>query len=122
MAAEPLRRPRWGHQTSLFQLRTFAFWVFASLLVLGGLASVGIQDAFAEISPAGWLLSWGLLLVYAIPVFLIVYFLDLYEREPVSLVAGALLWGALVAPLLAGIGNVGWGLFIARIADPGFAS
>ena len=122
MAAEELRRPRWGHQTSLFQLRTFAFWLFAALLGLGGLATVGIQDAFREISAAGWALSWGLLLAYAIPVFAVVYLLDLYEREPVSLVLGGLLWGALVAPLFAAIGNTGWGLFIARVTPPAFAS
>jgi RsiW-degrading membrane proteinase PrsW (M82 family) len=93
-----------------------------ALLVLGGIASVAIQDSFRAISASGWLLSWGLLLLYAIPVFAIVYLLDLYEREPLSLVIGALLWGALVAPLFASIGNSGWGLLIARVADPGFAS
>ena len=42
-------------------------------------------------------MSWLLLLLYLVPVFTVVYLLDAYEREPLSLVVGALLWGAVAA-------------------------
>ncbi len=77
---------------------------------------------FRNISPSGWILSWVLLAVYALPVFLAVYFLDLYEREPLSLVVGALLWGAIAATSMAGIANQGWGSVVARVSGPAFAS
>jgi RsiW-degrading membrane proteinase PrsW (M82 family) len=105
----------------LFQLRTFAFWSFAALMAGGGIVSIQLQGRFADISPAGWVLSWGLLALYAVPVFALIYLLDLYEREPISLIAGALLWGAFVAPILSGIANEGWGLVIARAGGPEFA-
>jgi hypothetical protein len=43
-------------------------------------------------SPSGWALSWLLLLLYLVPVFAVVYLLDAYEREPLSLG----LWGVAV--------------------------
>jgi hypothetical protein len=55
-------------------------------------------------------------------VFLAVYFLDLYEHEPLSLVFGALVWGAVAATTMAGIGNEGWGLVVARVGGPEFAA
>ena len=48
--------------------------------------------------------------------------LDLYEREPLSLLVAAFLWGAVAATTLAGIANVGWGLVVARLGGPAFAS
>jgi RsiW-degrading membrane proteinase PrsW (M82 family) len=116
-----IRGPRWGHTTSLFQVRTFAFWVFAALLAGAGMISIQLQGRFADIALAGWLLSWGLLLLYAVPVFALIYVLDLYEREPVSLILGALLWGAFVAPIASGIANDGWGLVIAKVGGAEFA-
>ncbi len=118
---EPIRR-RWGHKTTLFQVRQPAFWLYVALLLGTGLFTVSQQSVFRRISPSGWVLSWVLLLVYALPVFLAVYFLDLYEREPLSLVIGSLLWGAVAATTLAGLANVGWGLVIARVGGPEFAS
>jgi protease PrsW len=121
-ARPALRRPRWGHQTSLFQIGQPAFWLFLVLLLLTGILTVAEQSIFRRIAPGGWALSWVLLLIYALPVFLVVYFLDLYEREPISLVIGALLWGAVAAPALAGLANDGWGLVVARLGGPEFAS
>ena len=63
-----------------------------------------------------------MLALYALPVFLVVYFLDLYEREPLSLVAAALVWGAVAATTLSAIGNLGWGLTVARVGGPEFAA
>jgi RsiW-degrading membrane proteinase PrsW (M82 family) len=62
------------------------------------------------------------MLVYALPVLIVVYVLDLYEREPLSLVVGALLWGATAATSLAALGNDGWGLVVARVGGPAFAA
>lgn len=62
------------------------------------------------------------MLLYIIPVALIVRWLDLYEREPRSLVIGAVVWGAAIATLFSGVGNLLWGSVIARVAGPEFAS
>jgi RsiW-degrading membrane proteinase PrsW (M82 family) len=101
-------RPRWGHKKSLWQPREPAFWFFALLLLAGIVASLILQAAFAQISPDGLALSWFLMLIYAVPMFLLIYFLDLYEREPLSLVFGALLWGAFTATALSIISSSGW--------------
>jgi RsiW-degrading membrane proteinase PrsW (M82 family) len=118
----PSRRPRWGHRTSLFQFRQPAFYLFALLIVLTGWFTVIQQSVFRQVAPEGWVLSWLLLLLYALPVFLVVYFLDLYEREPLSLVIGAFLWGALAATTLAVLANIGWGAVIAQSLDPEVAA
>jgi RsiW-degrading membrane proteinase PrsW (M82 family) len=112
------RRPRWGYQTSLWQIRQPAFWVFMVVLALGTIFSVVIQANFAGLTPGGWVLSWILLLVYAIPMFLFLYALDLYEREPLSLVIGSLLWGAFAATTLSILANQGWGLVVLNAFSP----
>ncbi len=116
------RMPRWGRQGTLSQFRNPAFWVFAVIVVATAFVAVGQQRAFRDISPSGWLLSWVLLAVYALPVFLVIYALDLYEREPLSLVLGAFVWGAVAATTLAGFANQGWGSVVARVGGPEFAS
>lgn len=118
----PPRRPRWGHRTSLFQFRQPAFYLYAILILLTGWFTIAQQNLFRQVAPEGWVLSWLLLLLYALPVFLLVYFLDLYEREPISLVIGAFLWGAVAATTLAILANIGWGALIARSLDPDVAA
>ena len=115
-------RRGWGRQTSLFQWREPAFWLYAAIVVVTALYTVGQQQLFQKLSPSGWALSWGLLLVYGLPLFLAIYLLDLYEREPMSLVLGALVWGAVAATVLSGIANEGWGLVVARVGGPVFAA
>ena len=73
-------------------------------------------------SPGGWALSWLLLALYGMPVLVVIYSLDLYEREPLSLVAAAFVWGAFAATTLSALGNGGWGLTVARIGGPEFAA
>src|SRR2546423_13572754 len=87
-----------------------------------GVYTIFQQDVFRQISPAGWTLSWGLLLLYALPAFVLIYVLDLYEREPWSLVIGSLLWGAIAATTLAGIANEGWANVVARIGGAAVAA
>jgi RsiW-degrading membrane proteinase PrsW (M82 family) len=118
----PARRPGWGYRTSLFQFGQPAFYLFALLIGFTGWFAVAQQNLFREVAPEGWVLSWLLLLLYALPVFLLVYFLDLYEREPISLVIGAFLWGAVAATTLAIFANIGWGALIAQFLDPDFAA
>jgi RsiW-degrading membrane proteinase PrsW (M82 family) len=115
-------RRRWGRRGTLFRWREPAFWLFSVIVVLSAIVSWLQQQVFQQLSPGGWALSWGLLLVYGLPLFLAIYFLDLYEREPISLVLGALVWGAVAATVLSGIANEGWGLVVSRLGGPAFAA
>jgi protease PrsW len=105
-------RPHWGYQTSLWQVRQPAFWLFILILAVALVFSLLLQANFAGLTPSGWVLSWVLLLIYAVPMFVLVYGLDLYEREPLSLVIGALLWGAFAATSLSILANQGWALVV----------
>jgi protease PrsW len=105
-------RPHWGYQTSLWQVRQPAFWLFIVILAMALVFSLLLQANFAGLTPSGWVLSWILLLIYAVPMFVLVYGLDLYEREPLSLVIGALLWGAFAATSLSILANQGWALVV----------
>lgn len=116
----PSRRP-W-HHTSLWQPRQPAFWLFTLIVGLTGIVAVAEQSFIRSVSPAGWALSWFLLILYGLPVALVVYLLDLYEREPAPLLVAVFLWGAVAATTLSAIGNAGWGLTVARLAGPEFAA
>ncbi len=110
------------HQARFFQPRVPAFWLYVTVVALTGVVAIAEQNLFREISPGGWALSWGLVILYAAPVATLVYLLDLYEREPIPLLAAAFVWGAVAATTLAAIGNAGWGIVVARLAGPEFAS
>lgn len=112
---------RLAHQ-SFFQVRRPAFWLFATLLVVTGFVTWSEQRLFHQLSPSGWALSWALVLLYALPVFALVYVLDLYEREPPSVLFAAVLWGGVIATTLAGYANEGWGLLVSRVGGPAFAA
>lgn len=88
------------HHRGLWQFGEPAFWVFATLIGWGFVSMLGLLLTLSDISRSGWTLSWLLLLLYAVPVFVLVYRIDLYEREPLSLVFGALAWGAFAATSL----------------------
>jgi RsiW-degrading membrane proteinase PrsW (M82 family) len=106
----------------LIRPREPAFWVYVALLVVTAAGTFAQQSSFRRISPGGWALSWVLLLLYAAPVFILIYLLDLYEREPIPLLLASFVWGAIVATQLAGFANAGWGLVVARVGGPEFAS
>jgi RsiW-degrading membrane proteinase PrsW (M82 family) len=116
MASSPLHRARF------LQPRLPAFWLYVAAVAITGVVAVGEQNLFRELSPAGWALSWLLVAVYAAPVAVLVYVLDLYEREPIPLLAAAFVWGAVAATTLSAVGNAGWSLVIARILGPDLAT
>ena len=62
-----------------------------------------------------------LLAIYAVPVYLLVNALDLFEREPRSLLIGALLWGAVIATFLSGRINDQWGEIVQKLFGAEFA-
>jgi RsiW-degrading membrane proteinase PrsW (M82 family) len=108
-------RPGRGYRTTLWQVRQPAFWLFMVLLVLSTIGAVLIQVGVLSVSPGGWLLSWVLLLVYAVPAFILIYVLDLYEREPPSLIVASLLWGAFGATTLTLVASAGWDPLVANV-------
>ena len=110
------------HQTRFYQPQRPAYWLYLVVVGATGAVSIAEQSFFRRLSAGGWVLSWGLLMLYALPVFLLVYFLDLYEHEPLTVVVAALVWGAVAATTLAGIANAGWGLVVARVGGPAFAA
>jgi protease PrsW len=101
-------------QRSLFQPREPAFWVYLAFVTYGAFRMVGALVELTEISRSGWALSWVLVIVYALPLGVLIYRLDLYEREPLSLVIGAFAWGALAATALA-LDAAGWDQLVARV-------
>ena len=121
VATRPLSRSSL-HQARFFQPRLPAFWLYVAVVALTGVVAIAEQNLFRQMSPGGWALSWGLVLLYAAPVAVLVYLLDLYEREPIPLLIAAFVWGAVAATTLAAIGNAGWGIVVARLAGPDFAS
>ena len=111
----------WTEQVSLIQPRQAAFWLFAILLLICGVGFVEEQLAFANASTTAWLVGLVLLAVYAVPVYLLVNTLDLFEREPRSLLIGALLWGGIIATFLSGRINDQWGEIVQKLFGAEFA-
>ena len=69
-----------------------------------------------------WLLSWALVIAYAVPVAVIVYRLDLFEREPKLVLAAAVVWGAVIATSMAAQANDAWLSILSKVASPDLAS
>jgi RsiW-degrading membrane proteinase PrsW (M82 family) len=114
--APPAARPTdWTEEISIFQPRQAAFWLFAVLLLIGGVSFVNEQLSFANASTTAWLVGLVLLALYAVPVYLLVNAVDLFEREPRSLLIGALLWGAVIATFLAGHINDQWASILQKV-------
>jgi protease PrsW len=113
VAPEPA--PRWGVQVSLIQPRQPAFWLFLALLGIGGYLFANEQSLFSQF-PTAFSTSWALILLYAVPVFFIIYRLDLFEREPRLMLAAALIWGGVIATSLAGYANGAWLDILGKLA------
>ena len=122
MSAPDARLGRRLHHARFRQPRQPAFWLYLGFMGLTGIVAIAEQSLYRSISPSGWALSWFLLALYGLPVVVVVYLLDLYEREPVPLLVAAFVWGAIAATTLSAIGNAGWGLAVARIGGPEFAA
>jgi RsiW-degrading membrane proteinase PrsW (M82 family) len=120
VAPAPAPPHDWTEQVSLVQPRQAAFWLYAALLIIGGLSFVEEQAIFADASATAWVLGIVLLALYAIPVFLLVNALDLFEREPRSLLLAAVLWGAVVATFLSATLNTAWGEIIQKLMGASF--
>jgi RsiW-degrading membrane proteinase PrsW (M82 family) len=98
-------RPRLSHQESLFQGRKPAFWLFLVMVLLCGMGVAYEQLIYLASYPVAWFLSIVLLLLIGVPMMVLIYRLDYFEPEPISLVAGALLWGGVVAIFFASVAN-----------------
>ncbi len=112
---------RWGRQASVIQPRQPAFWLYCALLAIGGYLFVEEQALMSSLMTA-YLLSWALVLAYAVPVALVIYRLDLFEREPKILLAAALVWGGVIATSLAAHANAAWLSVLSKVASPDFAA
>jgi RsiW-degrading membrane proteinase PrsW (M82 family) len=93
--------PGWGDQTSFVQRHQPAFWLFVVVLAICSLDFLSQQLQMISAAPTAWFVTVLLLVPYAVPVIAIIYFLDLYEHEPISILVAALLWGGIVATTLA---------------------
>jgi RsiW-degrading membrane proteinase PrsW (M82 family) len=117
-----LEVPDWGNQTSVFQTRQPAFWFLAAVLVVTGIIWLARELELLQVAPTAWLLSIALLALYAVPVFAAIYFLDLFEREPISLLAAAIIWGGVVSIALAAPTNTAWLEILQKTFGPQFAA
>jgi protease PrsW len=115
--------PRWGYQTSFWQRRQPAFWLFVATLILTGFMALGQQLEMIQVAPEAWFVTLILLLPYAIPVVLVIYLMDLYEREPISILGAAILWGGVAATTLSIYTNTPLAELIFKFtANPTFTS
>jgi protease PrsW len=122
-ASTPAMDPRpadWTEQVSLVQPRQAAFWLFSGLLLICGAGFIDRQLAYANASTTAWLVGLVLLALYAVPVFVLVNTLDLFEREPRSMLLGALLWGGIIATYLAGQINDQWKEILQKLLGADF--
>jgi protease PrsW len=117
----PARGMQGLHHRSIVQPREPAFWVFVAFVVYGASRMTDTLLRLSQVSRSGWALSWLLLALYALPAFVLIYRLDLYEREPMSLAIGAFAWGALAATALA-LEASGWDQVLAQAFGPSFAA
>jgi RsiW-degrading membrane proteinase PrsW (M82 family) len=118
-AAPPL--PRWGVQTGFTQVRQPAFWLFVVLFAVAGLTILTEQLRYLQFFPSGWIFSVALLALYVVPVGIAIWLLDLYEREPISLVLAAFVWGGVIATGLAVTINTSLIEVVAKLFGPSFA-
>lgn len=123
VASPPFARPPvdWTEEVSIIQPRNAAFWLFTVLLVIAGASFIDRQMAFANASTTAWVVGLFLLALYAVPVFLLVRSLDLFEREPRSMLVGALLWGGIIATFLSAHVNDQWAEILTKVAGADFA-
>ena len=113
--------PRWGRQVSIIQPRQPAFWLYCAMLAIGGYLFIQEESLMSSLMPA-FALSWALVLVYAVPVALAIYWLDLFEREPKLMLAAAVIWGGVIATSLAAYANEAWLSVLGKMVSPEFVA
>jgi RsiW-degrading membrane proteinase PrsW (M82 family) len=113
--------PRWGRQVSIIQPRQPAFWLYCAMLAIGGYLFIQEESLMSSLMPA-FALSWALVLVYAVPVALAIYWLDLFEREPKLMLAAAVIWGGVIATSLAAYANEAWLSVLGKMGSPEFVA
>lgn len=113
--------PRWGRQVSIIQPRQPAFWLYCAMLAIGGYLFIQEESLMSSLMPA-FALSWALVLVYAVPVALTIYWLDLFEREPKLMLAAAVIWGGVIATSLAAYANEAWLSVLGKMGSPEFVA
>src|SRR5258708_3924797 len=86
--------PDWGNQVSLFQTRQPAFWLYVVVIAIGAIFLASQEFTYLRYSPVTFVIGVILLALFAVPIFVLVTILDLFEREPLSLMLGAFVWGA----------------------------
>jgi RsiW-degrading membrane proteinase PrsW (M82 family) len=109
------------HHRSILQPRQPSFWIFVGFLLYGAVRMTSALAELSGVSRSGWALSWLLLVLYALPLGVLIYYLDLYEREPLSAAIAAFAWGAFAATALA-LDASGWDHVLAQIAGAPFAA
>jgi RsiW-degrading membrane proteinase PrsW (M82 family) len=97
------------------QPREPAFWVFVAFVVYGTGRVAGTLADLSGVASSAWAVAWLLVALYAVPAFVLIYELDLYEREPIPMMLGAFAWGALAATALT-LDAAGWNDAFALVA------
>lgn len=110
-----------GLQTNVLQFQEPAFWLFVALLALAALNVLTEQLTYLLEVPVAWLISAGLLALYVVPVALVIYYIDLFEPEPLSVLLAAFAWGGVIAVGFAGAANNALMQVLAKFAGPDFA-
>ena len=113
--------PRWGRQVSIIQPRQPAFWLYCAMLAIGGYLFIQEESLMSGLMPA-FALSWALVLVYAVPVAMAIYWLDLFEREPKLMLGAAVVWGGVIATSLAAYANEAWLSVLGKLGSPDFVA
>jgi RsiW-degrading membrane proteinase PrsW (M82 family) len=105
-----------AREGGFWQPRRQAFWWYLAILAVALysyapslIRTVGEQPLLMLISLAVWAL-------WALPFLCIIYSCDLFEREPLSLLAAALAWGAFVTIVMAGTAITQVGQLVAKLA------
>jgi RsiW-degrading membrane proteinase PrsW (M82 family) len=114
--------PGWGDRGTLLRPRAPAFWLFAYLLWVGALATIGTIAARISASPTSSLFALALLIFWAIPLVYVIHALDLFEREPFGMLAAAFAWGSLAATALASSANTAFLDLIAKLGSQSLAA
>jgi RsiW-degrading membrane proteinase PrsW (M82 family) len=114
----PSRELRALRAGGFFQPRRPAFWLYLVLLVaFGAMTLLGYVPKIVEIGPIPSLVAFGLVALWTLPILWFIRRLDLFEKEPISLLIAAFVWGAVIATGSASIANGGFTVALAKL-DP----